>query len=871
VKLPLIERYKEPSVFRNLKVRTKLLSIVAATAMLFGATILILGMVAKRHVVSSTAADLARSKQVISEFVDSRWRQLNAGLNSLVDSPEIRAVLTTPGIDHDTQLMSIVDLQHMLHADAVLYCNEDGRTLARTDDPFDEETIVTDMPMIAEALTGKTARGFWTVGDQTLLAMAFPVKQDELMKGVVLTGTNIRGEGASLRSLLLRDVIVARGEEVLASSLPDDAKVDVKALLEQSETNVASMAQIESVKRVATPWDKSNDSTQALATVVAISPVKGEQIKAVILVPESAVFGFYREFRNILLITGAVAIGLSVVVTFIIGAIIASQVRQTLTTLEQVAGGDLTARLDIETREEFGSIARALNTAIQASANTLGALATRNRDTKMLLDAVEQGFFTINRQGVMSEERSGAVDRLLATPTPGMTLPELLREFDAKVAGWMEMGIGDVFDEIMPVEVTIDQLPSRIIANGRTLEIKFTPVRLESQLAKLAVVISDISAKVEQERLEAEQREMMALVQRIFQDKAGFLEFFHEMEEIIESLRSDPKDDMTLTKRRVHTLKGNAGIYGLELVAAACHVIEDHIAETGELPESHAWTTLYGRWAAVRGCVRRIVGERESGVNITTSEYQEILSDILTSRSRDELAVRIASWRLEPTATRLARIAEQSRALALRLGKGTIFVKMRSSDLRLDSTQWCDFWSSFVHVVRNSVDHGLESAEDRRLHGKSEAGTIRLATTIEDSQFVISISDDGRGIAWEKVAEAARKRNLPAETHQDLVEALFVDGLSTAIVVSSTSGRGVGMGAIRAACDKLNGEIDVESKPGIGTTFRFIFPLNAMGPGTYDMLETHGVEAPERAFSGGEGPPSTNSGEFHDAPQAHAT
>jgi two-component system chemotaxis sensor kinase CheA len=595
-------------------------------------------------------------------------------------------------------------------------------------------------------------------------------------------------------------------------------------------------------------WSDEQKTASALATVVELQPTTGETLNAVIFVPEASVFGFYRDFRNVLLGTGAVAIGLSVAITLIIGATIAKQVRATLGTLEQVAAGDLTARLDIDTRDEFGSIAQSLNTAIQASATTLDALAVRNRDTKMLLDAVEQGFFTVDRNGVMSDERSGAVDRMLATPSSGQTLSSFLQPFDAKVAGWLELGLEDVFAEIMPVEVTIDQLPSRFTANGRTIEIKFTPVRIEGELQKLAVVLSDITALVEQERLEAEQRETMALVQRIVQDKSGFLEFFHEMEEIVESLRNHANDDLTVTKRRVHTLKGNASIYGLERVAAACHTIEDHIADTGELPESHCWTTLFGRWAAVRGNVRRIIGEREGGISLSEQEYAGTLADVLTDQSRDDLAIRVASWQLEPTAARLARIAEQARPLALRLGKGQIFVKVRDGGLRLESGHWSEFWSSFVHVLRNAVDHGLESAEDRRLAHKAPEGTIQLATEIVDDRFVISIRDDGRGIAWDRVAELAKKKGLPANSHDDLVEALFVDGLSTARVVSSTSGRGVGMGAIRAACAKLAGRIDVVSESGRGTTFMFKFPLTAMGPSTVEMLRKHGVEAPERVF-----------------------
>ena len=120
-----------------------------------------------------------------------------------------------------------------------------------------------------------------------------------------------------------------------------------------------------------------------------------------------------------------------------------------------------------------------------------------------------------------------------------------------------------------------------------------------------------------------------------------------------------------------------------------------------------------------------------------------------------------------------------------------------------------DFWSSFVHVVRNSVDHGLESAEDRLMQGKSEAGTLEISTQLDGDEFVIAISDDGRGISWESVAAAARKKNLPADSREHLEEALFADGLTTTEHATATSGRGVGMGAVRASCHQLDGRIEI--------------------------------------------------------------
>jgi two-component system chemotaxis sensor kinase CheA len=148
--------------------------------------------------------------------------------------------------------------------------------------------------------------------------------------------------------------------------------------------------------------------------------------------------------------------------------------------------------------------------------------------------------------------------------------------------------------------------------------------------------------------------------------------------------------------------------------------------------------------------------------------------------------------------------------------------------VRLDHDRWAPFWGAFVHVVRNAVDHGLEDPETRAAIGKAIPRIgLRTYEIVEGAagQLILEISDDGRGIRWEAVAAKAAKVGLPHATRDDLAAALFAEGLSTRDAVTETSGRGVGLGAVREACAALGGRIEVESTSGVGTTFRFRFPL----------------------------------------------
>ncbi|MCA9198190.1 MAG: Hpt domain-containing protein [Planctomycetales bacterium] len=473
-------------------------------------------------------------------------------------------------------------------------------------------------------------------------------------------------------------------------------------------------------------------------------------------------------------------------------------------------------------------------------------LQSRNRDMRMLLDAVGQGFFTVDQHGIISEERSNAVDRMLGAPDPQMTFADLIRRHDANAADWIELGLTDVFLGIMPVEVTIDQLPSRFTSKNHTFAIDYSPVMQGDEATAVAVVISDITSLVEREKLEAEHREIMVMLERVTADKTNFLDFVRESDALMAQLRSENRTDLVTIKRNVHTLKGNCGIYGLERMAQACHRIESHIAEHATLPEASEWTALQGIWSSVKSNLQRILGEANDQLDVPKSEYEGMLDDILRSRSRDDLAIRMASWKLEPTSRRMKVIAEQARQLAVRLGKGNIFVRTHGGHLRIDPKHWGEFWAAFVHVVRNAVDHGLESPEDRRVKGKCEVGQLRMETRVDGDTFSISLSDDGRGVNWDKVADVASKHGLPVDSNQDLIDALFQDGVSTTDCVSEVSGRGVGMAAVREACEKLNGHITVESERGQGTTVRFQFPVAEMAPEPIRMLIHNEIADAER-------------------------
>ncbi len=267
----------------------------------------------------------------------------------------------------------------------------------------------------------------------------------------------------------------------------------------------------------------------------------------------------------------------------------------------------------------------------------------RNQDMRRVLDAVEQGFLTIDAQGNMSEERSAAVERLLGPCPADGNFVTLVRGQDEKAAEWFQFGLDEVFAGIMPVELTIDQLPKRCTAKGRTLHMAYSPLYEAEQLTRLAVVITDISADVAREMLEAENREMLALIKGLATDKTGFMEFFDEAENLVASLQQVSRTDMVSAKRNVHTLKGNTSIYGLDNFARLCHAIEDYMMENDDSPTEETWGELFRAWKSVRSKFHTLVGKESRGVVIGEEEFESLITDLLNDTSRQELAQRLAA------------------------------------------------------------------------------------------------------------------------------------------------------------------------------------------------------------------------------------
>jgi two-component system, chemotaxis family, sensor kinase CheA len=156
---------------------------------------------------------------------------------------------------------------------------------------------------------------------------------------------------------------------------------------------------------------------------------------------------------------------------------------------------------------------------------------------------------------------------------------------------------------------------------------------------------------------------------------------------------------------------------------------------------------------------------------------------------------------------------------------------IRGEDTELDKTMVELIGDPLVHLVRNSLDHGIEMPAVREQAGKPRQGTIRLEARQEGDQIVISICDDGAGMRPERIANKALEKGLVTSerlrllTPREILDFIFLPGFSTADKTSDLSGRGVGMDVVRSNLKKLNGSVEIDSEPGAGTTVLLRLPL----------------------------------------------
>jgi len=200
--------------------------------------------------------------------------------------------------------------------------------------------------------------------------------------------------------------------------------------------------------------------------------------------------------------------------------------------------------------------------------------------------------------------------------------------------------------------------------------------------------------------------------------------------------------------------------------------------------------------------------------------------DMVTADLRES----VMKARMQPVSNVFSKMPRIVRDLSQALGR-RVRLEVEGQDTELDKSLLEAIKDPLTHAVRNSLDHGIEPPDLRQAAGKDPEGTLKLRAVQEGSHVIVEVSDDGAGIAVEKVRQKAIERGLitPERSAQladrELLQLIFLPGFSTAAAVTNVSGRGVGMDVVRTNVEKIGGKVEIDSRAGKGTTLRLRIPL----------------------------------------------
>jgi signal transduction histidine kinase len=455
--------------------------------------------------------------------------------------------------------------------------------------------------------------------------------------------------------------------------------------------------------------------------------------------------------------------------------------------------------------------------------------------TRTILERVPYGLFVLDANGCMKSGYSDACLNMFpgagSASLVGRSLTSLLG-LDARSKSQFELCYQQVVEDLLPSDVALGQLPKQVPVGRKTFRLDGALVRTaEDAVDGVLFTMLDITEQVDAERETERQKATVAVLR--FRD--SFETFALELGASLDALISGEGGELGQEHVRalLHTAKGVFGQFALSDLAAEIHRIEDQE------------TIDQGTLSALRDSFHAVLRENRDiwHIELTASAPTYVATEAFVSdlerrvrATRDGDSLRalvlaeLQSMREKSAAELLGPVALGAADLAVRRGKASVDVSISGGETRVP-LEMAGVLATLVHLVRNAVDHGIEGADERG--EKPAVAKIDIKVGRTERELHVVVADDGKGIDSERVVAravemgAVDKETAASLTEDERLQLVFVGGLSTSEAVTETSGRGVGVGATKAAVESVGGKLHVSTRRGHGTTFTLVLPIGA--------------------------------------------
>lgn len=446
------------------------------------------------------------------------------------------------------------------------------------------------------------------------------------------------------------------------------------------------------------------------------------------------------------------------------------------------------------------------------------------RNLKAILDSLPQAVFSVNSDLIVTSETSAPANTYFG----GTITNRHLRDFTT---------LSD--DDLDPIklafsgvdwDLVIDILPKQFTNRGRTYALQFSPILDNGVLSSVTIVVDDVT----------ERRKMLDLLEETNAHNRSLVAILSAKDEfvaLVDSARRatqlvDNRDELRMT---AHTLKGGFCLFECEELAELCQTAERAWGK-------NAYSAEQGREFVE--CLNKAIdrfldqnreilqirgsGERTHNQPIVRLPYQALsaLRNAAISHNADSDILRMIEELLEaPVSDALGWLDPLWQKTLIKEGKAGHPI-VWSGDAVVGRDLYRDLFQSFVHIIRNAVDHAIEPPFERKLKGKDPAGRFEINSSYVDGLYTLRFSDDGRGIDPKAVIEVAKKRGVdvpPDLTDRQILMLLCETGLSSKQAVTHLSGLGLGLDVVRRRAQASGGGLEIESELGKGTTIRVWF------------------------------------------------
>ena len=557
----------------------------------------------------------------------------------------------------------------------------------------------------------------------------------------------------------------------------------------------------------------------------------------------------------------AIVTGIAIILLTSIGSLLYRQITRPLTRMQAMmseiaSSQDFTRRVPVGRMDEIGHSIVAFNGMIEKIQESSLQLKQKTADIQAMLQNMQQGILTVVEGAVIHSEYSAYLEAIFETrDIAGRSLMDLvfadtdlgadvLSQVDAASYACLgEDAINFAFNEHLLVTEISKRMPDGRV---KILDLNWSAITDDSDtIVRLMLCVRDVTElrKLAAEAGEQKRRlEMIGEILAVSEEKFHhFIEssagFINENERIIRQHSQADREAISELFRNMHTIKGNARTYNLQHLTNIVHETEQRYHELRHAEADEVWDqdSLMQELARVRAAVesyatinevslgRKGASRRESAeryLMVDIAHIQESLRLIETARSDDLHALQSMRENVRQTlrvlgtetvGEALSGVLESLPSLAQELGKEAPRVRIDDNGYRLRREAGSALKNVFMHLLRNSVDHGLEAADVRSAQGKSAAGAIDIEVGVDEGALQITLSDDGRGLALKRIRGMAIEKGwIEADQHlsdEDIAELIFRPGFSTADQVTEVSGRGVGMDAVRDFLRREHGSI----------------------------------------------------------------